>query len=101
MFFDSQLRFFRWTGIQANIKTFEALNIYSASIITRVTAQITQGVQKVFELPDDIVSSQLDSVFSDIKFLAVKIGMLKSNHVSKLSAKNLNSTLLTLLCLTL
>jgi hydroxymethylpyrimidine/phosphomethylpyrimidine kinase len=53
-------------GIQADIKTFEALNVYSASIIISVTAQNTQGIQKLFDLPDDIVSSQINAVFSDI-----------------------------------
>tara|TARA_R110001592_G_C13161810_1_gene748995 strand:- start:1501 stop:2367 length:867 start_codon:yes stop_codon:yes gene_type:complete len=76
-------------GIQADIKTFEALNIYSASIITSVTAQNTQGVQQVFDLPDDIVSSQLNSVLSDINFSAVKIGMLKRQSYIEIVARKL------------
>lgn len=76
-------------GIQADIKTFEALNTYSASVITSVTAQNTQGVQKIFDLPDDIVSSQLNSVFSDITFSAVKIGMLKKQSYIEIVARKL------------
>lgn len=64
-------------GIQADIKTFEALNVYSASVITSVTAQNTLGVQQVFDLPDEIIAAQLESVLTDINFTAVKIGMLK------------------------
>jgi hydroxymethylpyrimidine/phosphomethylpyrimidine kinase len=65
-------------GIQADIKTFEALNVYSASVISAITAQNTLGVSSVYELPAAVFSSQLDCVLSDIDFSAVKIGMLKS-----------------------
>lgn len=64
-------------GIQADIKTFEALHVYSASVITSVTAQNTQGVQSVYDLPASFITQQLESVFSDITISAVKIGMLK------------------------
>lgn len=65
-------------GIQADIKTFEALNVYSASVITAITAQNTLGVESVYELPTSIFSSQFEAVLSDIHFSAVKVGMLKS-----------------------
>lgn len=76
-------------GIQADIKTFEALNVYSSSIITSVTAQNTLGVQKIFDLPDDMISSQLDSVFADIHFSAVKIGMLKKQSYIDIVSRKL------------
>tara|TARA_R110001592_G_scaffold248308_1_gene510608 strand:+ start:83852 stop:84700 length:849 start_codon:yes stop_codon:yes gene_type:complete len=78
-------------GIQADIKTFEALNTYSATVITSVTAQNTLGVQHVFDLPDDIIAHQLDSVFSDITFSAVKIGMLKKQSYIEIVAKKLRA----------
>ncbi len=78
-------------GIQADIKTFEALNTYSASVITSVTSQNTLGVQNVFDLPDEIIESQLESVFSDIRFSAVKIGMLKKQSYIELVAKKLKA----------
>lgn len=64
-------------GIQADLKTFEALNVYGASVITSVTAQNTLGVQSVYDLPAKFIAQQLESVFSDIEISAVKIGMLK------------------------
>jgi hydroxymethylpyrimidine/phosphomethylpyrimidine kinase len=68
-------------GIQADLKTFEALNTYGASVITSITAQNTLGVQAVYDLPADFVAQQLDSVFSDIEFSAIKIGMLKNQSL--------------------
>ncbi|EGF08232.1 phosphomethylpyrimidine kinase [Neisseria bacilliformis ATCC BAA-1200] len=63
-------------GIQADLKTFGALGAYGASVITAVTAQNTQGVQAVHTVPSDIIRAQCESVFTDIRIDAVKIGML-------------------------
>ena len=63
-------------GIQADLKTFGALSAYGASVITAVTAQNTQGVQAVHTVPSDIIRAQCESVFTDIRIDAVKIGML-------------------------
>ena len=65
-------------GIQADLKTFFALGVYGTSILTAVTAQNTQGVQAVSELPTDFVGQQFDSVLSDIGTQAAKTGMLAS-----------------------
>ncbi len=35
-------------GIQADLKTFTAIGVYGASVITAITAQNTRGVQGVF-----------------------------------------------------
>lgn len=63
-------------GIQADLKTFGALGAYGASVITAVTAQNTQGVQGVHVVPPAMIAAQCESVLSDIRFDAVKIGML-------------------------
>ena len=65
-------------GIQADLKTFFALGAYGTSIITAVTAQNTQGVQAVTELPVEFVAQEFDSVLSDIGTHAAKTGMLSS-----------------------
>jgi hydroxymethylpyrimidine/phosphomethylpyrimidine kinase len=65
-------------GIQADLKTFCAFNIYGMSVITSVTAQNTLGVQHVFDLPAQIIEKQLDSVLSDLGADAVKTGMLSN-----------------------
>jgi hydroxymethylpyrimidine/phosphomethylpyrimidine kinase len=63
-------------GIQADLKTFSALGIYGASVITALTAQNTRGVQGIHDVPPAFVTQQIDSVFSDLNVGAVKIGML-------------------------
>jgi hydroxymethylpyrimidine/phosphomethylpyrimidine kinase len=63
-------------GIQADLKTFSALGVYGASVITALTAQNTKGVTAVHDVPPDFVTAQIDAVFSDLDVDAVKIGML-------------------------
>lgn len=62
-------------GIQADLKTFAALGVYGASVITAVTAQNTQGVSGIHGVPPAFVTAQLDAVFADLDIKAVKIGM--------------------------
>ena len=63
-------------GIQADLKTFAALGVYGASVITALTAQNTKGVFAIHDVPADFVAAQMDAVFSDLEVGAVKIGML-------------------------
>jgi hydroxymethylpyrimidine/phosphomethylpyrimidine kinase len=65
-------------GIQADLKTFSALGVYGASVITALTAQNTRAVTAIHDVPPTFVTAQLDAVFDDIEFAAVKIGMLSS-----------------------
>src|ERR1700726_1577802 len=63
-------------GIQADLKTFAALGVYGASVITALTAQNTRGVSGIHQVPADFVTAQMDAVFSDLAVKAVKIGMV-------------------------
>lgn len=63
-------------GIQADLKTFAALGVYGASVITALTAQNTKGVAAIHQVPADFIAAQLDAVFADFDIAAVKIGML-------------------------
>ena len=63
-------------GIQADLKTFAALGVYGASVVTALTAQNTCKVAGVHPTPPDFVSLQIDTVFDDIAVKAVKTGML-------------------------
>jgi hydroxymethylpyrimidine/phosphomethylpyrimidine kinase len=63
-------------GIQADLKTFAALGVYGASVITALTAQNTSGVTGIHLVPADFVTAQIDAVFSDLDVKAVKIGMV-------------------------
>ena len=63
-------------GIQADLKTFAALGVYGASVITALTAQNTKGVSAIHQVPAEFVTAQIDAVFSDLAVGVVKIGMV-------------------------
>ena len=63
-------------GIQADLKTFAALGVYGASVITALTAQNTRGVSSIHVVPADFVTAQIDAIFNDLHVDAVKIGMV-------------------------
>ena len=65
-------------GIQADLKTMQALGVHGMSVVTAVTAQNSVGVQNFWDLPPDSVRQQLSSVLTDIPVQAVKTGMLAS-----------------------
>jgi len=65
-------------GIQADLKTFQELDVFGMSALTAVTAQNTLGVQGVWPLPAEAVARQIDSIAEDMGTDAVKTGMLFS-----------------------
>lgn len=68
-------------GIQADLKTFSALGVYGASVVTALTAQNTHGVRAVHAPDSAFVTAQLDAVFEDVRIDAVKIGMLANADI--------------------
>ncbi len=76
-------------GIQADIKTMTANGVYAMSAITALTAQNTTGVQGIFEVTPAFLAMQLDSVFTDIRPDAVKIGMVSSSGLIETIAERL------------
>ena len=69
------------TGIQADLKTFAALGVYGASVITAITAQNTRGVFAIQEVEPAVVAAQIDAVLDDIGAGGVKTGMLSSSSI--------------------
>ena len=63
-------------GIQADLKTFAALGVYGACVITALTAQNSKGVAALDDVPAEFITAQIDAVFSDLDVTAVKIGMV-------------------------
>ena len=84
-------------GVQADLKTINALGAYGTCVITAVTAQNTLGVSSVFKIPATFVGQQIDAVITDIGVDALKTGMLSnekvveivSDRVSRHKLKNL------------
>lgn len=66
------------TGIQADIKTIQALGEYAATVITSVCVQNTTDVFDIFPIPADVVAAQLKAVWDDFSPEIMKVGMLGS-----------------------
>jgi hydroxymethylpyrimidine/phosphomethylpyrimidine kinase len=74
-------------GIQADIKAMSANGVFAMSAITAITAQNTEEVTDVLELPISIIAAQIDAVFDDFDVAAVKTGMLSSTAIVEVVAK--------------
>lgn len=78
-------------GIQADLKTFQALGVFGMSAVTAVTVQNTQKVYDIQEMRPQIVHDQITCLFDDITVHAVKIGMVASIPLIEAIARALNS----------
>src|SRR5258708_27684235 len=67
--------------MQGDLKTVAAVGVYGASVVTALTAQNTQGVAGIHQVPADFVTAQIDAVFGDLDVKAVKIGMVSEPAV--------------------
>lgn len=76
-------------GIQADLKTFKSFGVYGLSIPTALTAQNTNGVTGIYDLPSGFFSNQLDTLLKDIKPDALKTGMLSSSEIIKIIAEKI------------
>ena len=73
-------------GIQADLKTFLALQVHGCSAITCITAQNTCGVSRVDALPPEALSAQIEAVLSDLPVAALKTGMLLNRALIEATA---------------
>ena len=76
-------------GIQADLKAMTMNGVFAMSAITALTAQNTTGVQGIFEVSPAFLGQQIDSVFTDIRTDAVKIGWVASSGLSEVIAERL------------
>ena len=79
-------------GIQADLKTFQALGVWGMSAITAVTVQNTKGVSGFQELSPDTVGDQIRAVVTDIGLDAAKTGMLASVPIIEAVAEAVSET---------
>lgn len=77
-------------GIQADIKTIQALGLFAETAITALTAQNTTGVFGVQDVPPSFVEQQIDVVFDDIRPDAAKVGMVSSPAIVAAIARALH-----------
>lgn len=76
-------------GIQTDVKTMLINRVYAMSALTALTAQNTTGVTGIYEVSDEFLEQQLDSIFTDIYPEAVKIGMVSNQALIISIAKKL------------
>ena len=76
-------------GIQADLKTFAAFDVYGCAAITALTVQNTRELSDVVPMPATLVSGQIDAVFADVDIHGVKIGMLGCAEVASVVAATL------------
>jgi hydroxymethylpyrimidine/phosphomethylpyrimidine kinase len=80
-------------GLQADLKSFQQLGVYGASVITLLTVQNTQGVTAVEIMSPELIVAQYDAVIDDIPPRAIKTGALGSAAVvSAVSQRLRNAT---------
>jgi len=63
-------------GIQADLKTFAALGVHGAAVLTAITAQNSREVQAVEPVPPKLVRRQIDTVMAELPVAVLKTGML-------------------------
>lgn len=76
-------------GVLADVKAMSALGAYGCAVIAALTAQNTQGVTAIAPVPPEFVGQQIDTLFTDIRIDAVKIGMLGQRPVTTVVAEKL------------
>ena len=77
-------------GILADVKTARALGFYPCVALTAITYQNTCRISGVFQMPDDVLKRQIDSVVEDVELSAVKIGVSKAFEVPEAPVKVLD-----------
>jgi hydroxymethylpyrimidine/phosphomethylpyrimidine kinase len=78
-------------GIQQDLKVITAHGCYGATVITALTSQNTLGVQSSMPVPPEVVASQLQSVISDLRLSAIKIGMIPNKAVAEVIVEALQA----------
>lgn len=78
-------------GIQADLKTFEAHEVFATTAITALTAQNTVSVSDIHQPKSEFVSAQIKAVLDDFEVSAIKIGMLFSKEIIKTVYKELEN----------
>jgi len=77
-------------GIQADIKTVTALGGFAMTAISALTAQNTEGVTAIHDVPPEFVAEQMRVVLDDIGADCIKIGMLHRPEIIKAVADALD-----------
>lgn len=78
-------------GLQADLKTFSALQVYGLTAVTCVVAEVPGRVTRVQAVDKDIVEEQIRLLLGAFPVTAIKTGMLWSASTIRLIARILDS----------
>jgi len=76
-------------GIQADLKTFAAFDVWGCSVITSLTAQNPCTVLGIENASADFVGLQMQAVAGDFRIAAYKTGMLPTEDIIRTVAANI------------
>lgn len=76
-------------GIQADLKTFAAFDVWGCSVITSLTAQNPCTVLGIENASADFVGLQMKAVAGDFRIAAYKTGMLPTEDIIRTVAANI------------
>lgn len=77
-------------GIQADLKTCEALGCYGANVITCVVAENTKRVADILVMPNPLIKAQFECILEELPIHAVKVGMLFNVDIMQLVSEFLS-----------
>ncbi len=77
-------------GIQSDVKLFATTDANCFTVVTAITGQNTSSFGMVEPVSIKILKSQLDSILSDFKIDAVKIGMVYNSKIIRFLFKELS-----------
>jgi hydroxymethylpyrimidine/phosphomethylpyrimidine kinase len=83
-------------GVQADLKTFAALGVHGTCAVTAITAQNTEEVRAVHDVPVDIIRAQIEAVVDDIGVDCAKTGMLHTSEIIRTVAEEVKQHRLSL-----
>ena len=76
-------------GIQADLKTFAALEVHGTTVITAVTAQNPVEVRSIHRIPPVVIQNQLECLWAELPPAAAKTGMLGDERTVRVVAETL------------
>ena len=84
-------------GIQADLKTFAAFDVWGCSVITSLTAQNPCTVLGIENASADFVGLQMKAVAGDFRIAAYKTGMLPTQDIIRTVAANISKSVPTVI----
>lgn len=86
------------SGIEADLRTFNALGVYGCAAVTAVTAQTPEKIISSAEMAPETVAAQIEAVISKTAVRCVKTGMLNSAVTVETVAQMVKKHNLKLIC---